>query len=302
MTVSSGNQQTTFDVVIPGGRNFAKAQFRLWHAEKAGILRGVVVLMPGSGYDGRPWTADPFWQELASRHQCALMASYFIDKPHADMNLEDYVNVSQGSGGALLCSLIAFAACSGHQELATAPLAFWGFSAGGEFNYEFAAWDPERVIAFIVNKGGVYYTALTCGATRKVPGMLFVGEKDTEVRINTILGLFSVNRGPGALWAFAAEPGADHEIGRSQEMGGFFLDQLIPLRLPITPTALGQPPVLRPIDEQSGYIGNLTTLTYEPAASAPVTTYPTAFLPTFEIARAWQAFSRGEPFPSGLLE
>jgi pimeloyl-ACP methyl ester carboxylesterase len=32
-------------------------------------------------------------------------------------------------------------------------------SAGGQFNYEFAAWKPDRVAAFVVNKGGIYYTA-----------------------------------------------------------------------------------------------------------------------------------------------
>ncbi len=45
-------------------------------------------------------------------------------------------------------------------EIAQAPLLLWGMSAGGEFNYEFVAWKPERVAAFVVNKGGIYYSAL----------------------------------------------------------------------------------------------------------------------------------------------
>jgi len=41
-------------------------------------------------------------------------------------------------------------------------------SAGGEFNYEFTAWMPERIVAFVANKGGVYYTALFQDVARSV--------------------------------------------------------------------------------------------------------------------------------------
>ncbi len=32
---------------------------------------------------------------------------------------------------------------------------YTGFSAGGQYNYEFASWKPEKVISFVVNKGGI---------------------------------------------------------------------------------------------------------------------------------------------------
>jgi hypothetical protein len=41
-----------------------------------------------------------------------------------------------------------------------APVALWGVSAGVKFNYEFVCWKPERVTAFVVNKGGIYYSSL----------------------------------------------------------------------------------------------------------------------------------------------
>jgi hypothetical protein len=71
-------------------------------------------------------------------------------------------------------------------------------SAGGQFNYEFVAWKPERVLAFVVNKGGIYYSALLSQAARNIPGILFVGGKDLEFRTNTITGLFAVNRRGGS--------------------------------------------------------------------------------------------------------
>ena len=92
---------------------------------------------------------------------------------------------------AFLDALGAFADKSHHPEIATAPLLLWGMSAGGEFNYEFVAWKPERVVAFVVNKGGIYYTALAPKAARDVPGVLFVGGKDLESRTSTITGLFA---------------------------------------------------------------------------------------------------------------
>jgi hypothetical protein len=65
------------------------------------------------------------------------------------MDIEYYADVKNGSGSALLNILGNFSIRSGHPELADIPLAFWGVSAGGEFNYEFVCWKPERVIAFI---------------------------------------------------------------------------------------------------------------------------------------------------------
>src|SRR6476660_9328071 len=133
----------------------------------------------------------------------------------------------------------------------------WGMSAGGQFNYEFAAWKPERVAAFVVNKGGIYYSALVSKATREVPALLFVGGKDLEFRTNTIVGLFAVNRRGGALWALAEEPGAAHIVGRSRDMALMLFEDLLPLRLSEAAPGGKEPPALRPIAEKSGFLGDL---------------------------------------------
>ena len=84
------------------------------------------------------------------------------------MNIEDYARAQDGSGRALLDAMDRFASTTAHPEAATAPLFLWGHSAGGEFNYEFVCWKPERVAAFVVNKGGYYFTHLAPAATRAV--------------------------------------------------------------------------------------------------------------------------------------
>jgi hypothetical protein len=164
-------------------------------------------------------------------------------------------------------------------------------SAGGQFNYEFAAWKPERVIAFVVNKGGIYYTALTPRATREVPAMLFIGGKDLESRISTISGLFALNRRGGALWALAEEPAAAHVVGRSRDMSIIFFDDVLPLRLAAGPSPL------KPLNEKSGFIGDSKAKTIQPVGESPAPNYPTAWLPSDRVAKAWQALVSERPFP-----
>jgi len=198
---------TVLDESAPPGPNYDKAEFRLWMPPGSASVRGTLVLVPGSNGDGRAMAEDSVWQGFAAAHHLAIVACRFTDKPHDQNFIEEYVNVSHGSGQALLDALSRFGVRSNHPELNGAPLLFWGMSAGGQFDYEFAAWKPERVIAFVVNKGGIYYTALTSQATRNVPAMLFVGGKDLEFRTNTIVGLFAVNRRGGALCSRAPSPG-----------------------------------------------------------------------------------------------
>ena len=278
----------TLDETIASGAYYDKAEFRFWRPSAAGALRGVVVLVSGSNGDGRPMAEEPFWQEFATRHSMAIVACRFTDKTHDQGFIEDYVNVSRGSGQALIDVLAVFAKRSGHPEVATAPLLLWGMSAGGQFNYEFAAWKPERVIAYVVNKGGIYYSALVSQATRRVPALLFVGETDLTFRTNTIVGLFAVNRRAGALWALASEPGTAHEVGRSRDLGAMFFDDVLVMRL----GAGG----LTPVAANAGYIGDLTSHMFQPVAGAAAPTVPTAWLPTERIARAWQAVVTGKPF------
>src|SRR5262245_9332974 len=168
----------TFDESVPSGANYDKAEFRLWLPDASGPVRATVILVPGSNGDGRGQVDDPFWQTFAAKRHLALVGCRLTDKQHDQMFIEHYVDVSKGSGQALLDALASLGKKASHPEIASAPLLLWGMSAGGEFNYEFTAWKPERVIAFVVNKGNVYYTALAPLAARRVPGVLFTGEND----------------------------------------------------------------------------------------------------------------------------
>jgi len=272
----------TFDETIPPGRNFDKAEFRLWLPKDVGAVRAVAILLTGSNGDGRPQVNDPVWQAFATKHGLALLGCRLTDKPHEQGFIEEYVNASQGSGQALLDAVSSLAKRSQHPELATAPLLLWGMSAGGQFNYEFVGWKPERVLAFVVNKGGIYYSALLSREARSVPGILFVGGKDLEFRTNTITGLFAVNRRGGALWALAEEPSAGHVVGRSRDMALTFLEEVLPLRLPDSGSN-----TLKAIAESTGFLGDLKAKTFQ-KQTGPAPNYPTSWLPTERVARAWE--------------
>jgi len=277
----------TFDTSVPAGANFDTAEFRLWLPDAAGPVRALAILVPGSNGDGRAQVDDPFWQAFATEKRVGLVGVRLTDKQHDQMFIEHYVDVSKGSGQAFLDALASLAQSSHHAEVATAPLLLWGMSAGGEFNYEFAAWKPERVVAFVVNKGNVYYTALAPDAARRVPGILFTGEKDLAFRIDAIAGLFAINRRAGALWAYAQEPGVGHEVAHSREFAAVFFDEMLAARL----SADGH---VTPLDEKSGLFGDPKTQQVSPVGDTkPPAAYPVSWLPSARVARAWQAVLAG---------
>jgi glyoxylase-like metal-dependent hydrolase (beta-lactamase superfamily II) len=295
-TADSPDSGTTFDEAAPAGDNYDKADFRLWYPGNTKAVRAVVALVPGSNGDARAQVDDPVWRAFATKHRLALLGVRVTDKPHDQAFIESYVNVSQGSGQVLLDGLATFAGKSGHPELAGAPLLLWGMSAGGQFNYEFVNWRPERVIGFVVNKGGIYYTALTSRTARAVPGILFVGGRDLDSRAQTITGLFALNRRAGALWALAEEPGAGHIVGRSREMAILFFEDILAARLGEGTVNSADALALHALAENSGFLGDAKTKEIWKIGDKDAPNYPTSWLPTLRMARAWQALLTEKPF------
>ena len=278
----------TFDVSVPSGKNYDKAEFRLWLPAGLGVARGVLVVVPGSNGDGRDWVERPAWREMAAAYGFGLVCCFLTDHKHPNMAIEEYAKVADGSGQALLDALSALAEKSGHPEIAVAPLALWGISAGGEFNYEFACWRPDRVAAFVVNKGGIYYTALAPEAARAVPGLFFIGGSDSPFRNDIIKGIYAVNRRVGAIWALAEEPFAVHELGRSVDASKVFFDEVLPLRL-------GEGGALRPLEEKAGLLGDPYTRTVSPYDEAHAKKVPTAWFATEKLSKAWLAVEKKDP-------
>jgi hypothetical protein len=284
-------QQNGFETSIPSGKNFDKAKFRLWVPDNR-VLKGILVLMPGSNGDGRPEVEDKDWQNFALKQHLALLGCQFTDKPHKDTDIEEYIAAKDGSGQALLTAIEKLAETSNHPELQQARLLLWGFSAGGQFNYEFTCWKPERVIAFVVNKGGVYYSAIAPATTRETPGIFFTGEKDLSSRTSIIKGIYETNRRFGAVWCYGNELGVKHNVGASKKLATLYFEKMLPLRLTTKPDKNGNIE-LTPIPPVGGYLGDAKTKTFHPATS-PATDETASWLPDADFGNHWIKYLKGE--------
>jgi hypothetical protein len=267
---------------MPPGEHYNIASFRLWYPRGLERARGIVVLVSGSNQDGRGLAEDWSWQQFAKRNGLALLGCYFTDyQPLLD---EEYAQAVLGSGQAMLDAITAISQETERCEIADAPLLMWGFSAGGQYDYAFACFAPERVIGFVVNKGGFYHPVPAPSETWRVPSLMFIGADDLQRRIDAINAAYSSGRSQGAPWALAVEPDVAHDWGGSVALSRLFFEGILPLRLP--PEG-GQ--ALQDVDQSEGYIGDLSTLTISPAGSTPPANLAqTAWLPTESVAQAWR--------------
>ncbi len=279
--VQAANGQT-YDTVQPPGNNFDQAQFRLWVPEGLQHVKAILVLVPGSNGDGRDQVETPLWQSLAEEQGLALIGLYMTDKMHDDMFIEHYVDVGNGSGDSFLAAIDELAELSGHSEIASAPFLLWGMSAGGEFNYEFALWRPDRVAGFVVNKGGIYYSALASGDARKVPGLFFTGTDDLAFRNDIIRGIFSINRRAHALWALIEQDGVAHEVAGSDLIAAQFYRDVLEKRL-------AGDGMLKPLRVEDGYFCDPVTRSCVKAAGADEPRTPVSWLASAALAETWKA-------------
>jgi hypothetical protein len=272
----------TYDVTMEPSAVHNMSAFRLWTPEGVSRFRGILMINPGSNGDGRPAVDDKYWQNFAAKHDFALMATFLQDKPHPNMMIEDYIQVSKGSGEAILGAIDHFASESGHEELSYAPFLLWGMSAGGELNHEIAAWIPERVIAYVVNKGGYYYSSVPPEATRQTPGLYSIGLDDLPSRNTMIKGMYLTNRRAGALWTLAEEKGVAHEVADSRNLATSYYEAIMKMRM--VHGALGYK-ALRPVTEDMGVVGNIYSHTI--GVEEGVRKEDTTWLPSEDFAKQW---------------
>lgn len=201
-------------------KSFAIAKFGLLIPTTP--VKGILVLVPGANEDGRKEAVSPEWLPWAEEHHLAIIGCYFKD--HTPARVEQYVNAREESGEALLEALAVFRIT--HPELHGHKLLMWGWSAGGEFNHEFNAHFPAWVAGFVVNKGGIYYTALAQEDARDNPGLYILGTKDYPLRGVAIRGIYAVNMYAGAKWVLEEEP-VEHELGVSIRMAKQFFARIL---------------------------------------------------------------------------
>ncbi len=261
-------------------RDVEVTRFRVWLPAGLSKVRGMIVLVPGSNGDGRGQVDDGSWRKLAEELGFGLIGCFFKSDGAS------YCYAHNGSGEALLDALEEFAETEGHPEVRDTPLLLWGHSAGGQFNYNFACWKPERTLAFVVNKGGYYYDTPARPQVRKIPGMLFLGTEDKPERVANITALFDEYRSRGALWALCREAGEGHGVGASQKVAQEFFRAVVAGRLPTNSLA-----DVQELEEENGWLGDLETLEIAEADEFPGSPRKAAWLPSEAVAQAWKQAS-----------
>jgi hypothetical protein len=164
---------------------------RAWVPPGPEPVRGIFIFGNEQGNDERIAVIDNWWLTFCRLHRFALVATAFYG-PNDARTLQNQIS--------------EVGRTTGHPELDRAPVLFTGHSNGGEMAWEYNAAHPNRVIAFTVSKGGFYPTTHIDAAAMHNPAILIIGENDTSVRINAIMGLFAANRPDNAPWALAVEP------------------------------------------------------------------------------------------------
>ena len=227
----------TFDCSFSEGQNFELAEFRFWKPNSNNDYKGVLVIVPGFNYDGRKAVLDSVWQNFATKHNFLIAACHFKDYKDSARK-PPYREVSKGSGEVLLTAIKSYSKTISKNYINDLPLLFFGFSAGGQYNYEFACWKPEKVLSFVVNKGGYYQTGIAPIETHKVPAIFFIGEDDKYYRNDMIQGVYSVNRNFGANWTLIIEKNTKHSRKNSKNLSISFFESIISQRLSKTNSLL----------------------------------------------------------------
>ena len=210
-----GNYDGTFNGIPAKGT--AEAGLT-WHYTDDNVRRGMLLWLPDPA---RPVQALLLWGNgpgLSAKHVALRedLQAFGAANNVAVIGMDGYsIFMAQSEGRSIHDGLNSLAALSRHPELATAPILFSGHSMGGQIAYEYNAWNPGRVIAFTVSKGGIYLTWEASQRARANPAVLVAGETDTAGRIASIHRLFDLNRPHGALWSVEVEEGVSHDFGRS---------------------------------------------------------------------------------------
>jgi hypothetical protein len=191
---------------------------------KQGKYRGTLVLVPGSNSDGRKLLENPKFRELAQANNLLMVGCYFWDDVLSSIEL--YCDMREGAGEALIQAVESYTKLSRFDAKKFPKFLMWGFSAGGQFNWEFTNWCPEVVDAYVVNKGGVYYTALLSKKARQVPGVIFSGMLDEKFRRNILEALYTLNSTFGAPIRMIDED-THHEMGHSVHFSIEFFDEIL---------------------------------------------------------------------------
>lgn len=262
--------------------NFDIGEFRVWLPKNSEELKAVLVLLTSSNGSALGLASAEEWQTFAEQENLALCS----------VNLKSlggggiYTAASGGSGQALIDALEKIGGKNNRPQIASLPLLFRGYSAGGVFGYNFSTYRPERSIAFVNIRGGAIEQ--TSERNKEVPGIILSGALEGDSRNAFLKDIVLNKRDDGGLWSFALEPGAGHfdNLKASDSLARIFFMSVLKKRIPDTAEEL------KPISPEFGWLGNITGTEAFPYADYPGNKDRANWLVDEVFAKAWLEFQK----------
>ncbi|MDH4445307.1 MAG: autotransporter-associated beta strand repeat-containing protein [Akkermansiaceae bacterium] len=291
--LARAQQGTYYNATLsPSYRGFVH-NTRLWIPKTEATIRGVIVLGNGANGDQRNRTEETDWQALARAHDFALMGtSLYICQSANDVNAEVPM---------LLADLAWYATASNRPEIANLPFVLAGWSGGGQIAYGINTKIPERVIAYIMNKGAFYVPDPLSSAALKTPSIAVGGQFDLGAGRTGIIDRFDSNRLRGGLCALAVEQNAGHVEGNVNGLFFTFFDHAIRARYPAGVTPLLGPVTLLDLSESNGWLAAKPTVsgglsgTVYPYAAYSGTKTTACWLMDADVANLYRGFATYNP-------
>ena len=265
-----------------------KAEGTIFLPQRVPRVRATIVTVGRAPLVNR--SAEPFylWRTLSETSECAVLylrlATIRPDPSAGDAFIRD---AAAGGADALLAILQRLGDQSAHPELKDAPMLLWGGSAGAGFGTTFAELYPQRAVAFIRYHAHLRGWSPDVQVLKDIPALLIAGGKDETAGTEDAERFWKHGRSAGAPWTFAIEPGATHRdeqtLVSSQELIIPWVAAVLRQRLQLGSMRL------RPITEDSGWLGNKTEVA--PYATFPGPKREASWLPDEVTARGWRTVS-----------
>ena len=240
---------------------------------------------------------DPEWRRLAETLEVGILRVHirYLSEPNASLIGAGQIP-SQGAADSFLMLLRRLAEDSGHQELTTAPLLFWGHSSGGG-TFGLPVSLSHRTAGFVRYHSGGQTDAEASSLGRpsrtslnQIPALILVGAKDDgdqgERRWRQSEAEWRSRRSVGAPWTFAVEPEATHGDQRDLTKANALVIPWIAgvLRQRLSPDGLA----LRVVRDDSAWLGSNRTGEVSPSDAFQGSKADASWLPDEATARGWR--------------
>jgi pimeloyl-ACP methyl ester carboxylesterase len=247
-------------------------------------VRGVMVVVGwGLGFAGYE---DSEWRKLAETLELGLLRARLSHMTEPKAGLIGPGRIPPvGGANAVQVLLRRLAEDSGHRELASAPLVFWGHSAGGGLISRLAAAVPQRTIAFVRYHSGPNFEDME--VLSQIPALILVGGKDPNGLQSAVEAQWKIGRSAGAPWTFAIEPNATHgDLDDLRKANGLLTSWVTAVfRQRVSPDGS----LLRVSAEGSAWLGDSRTGNVASNSALTGAKLEASWLPDELSARAWSA-------------